>query len=79
MRAANVRDRAGATVLVMAADGFIGIRLVERRLFERVKVRALCCSDSNGSRGWRDGLERGHGGGVPGLETVPGDVRESSI
>ena len=79
MHAGSVTDLAGATVLVTGADGFIGSHLVERLLSERVKVRALCCYNSNGSRGWLDELERVHGGGVPGLEAVLGDVRDAGL
>ena len=66
----------GATVLVTGADGFIGSHLVERLLAEGAKVRALCCYNSNGSRGWLDDLEYG---AADGLETALGDVRDAGI
>jgi UDP-glucose 4-epimerase len=74
----------GASVLVTGADGFIGSHLVERLLAEGAKVRALCCYNSNGSRGWLDDVECGGDGergpdGVDGLETVLGDVRDAGM
>ena len=66
----------GARVLVTGADGFIGSHLVERLLAEGAKVRALCCYNSNGSRGWLDDVDDD---GADGLETVLGDIRDAGL
>jgi len=68
----------GSTVLVTGASGFIGSHLVERLLADGAKVRALCCYNSNGSRGWLDDLSRG-ATPADGLETVLGDVRDAGL
>jgi UDP-glucose 4-epimerase len=68
----------GSTVLVTGASGFIGSHLVERLLADGAKVRALCCYNSNGSRGWLDDLSRG-ATTAGGLETVLGDVRDAGL
>jgi UDP-glucose 4-epimerase len=56
--------------LVTGADGFIGSHLVERLLSEGHTVRAFCCYNSNGSRGWLDGLECDR------LTVTLGDIRD---
>jgi NAD dependent epimerase/dehydratase len=67
----------GARVLVTGADGFIGSHLVDRLLSDGAKVRALCCYNSNGSRGWLDDVEAGSDS--DGLECVLGDVRDAGM
>lgn len=59
--------------LVTGADGFIGSHLVERLLAEGHEVRAFCFYNSNGSRGWLDGLEHKN------LTFALGDVRDRSV
>jgi UDP-glucose 4-epimerase len=68
----------GSTVLVTGGSGFIGSHLVERLLADGAKVRALCCYNSSGSRGWLDDLSRG-ATPADGLETVLGDVRDAGL
>jgi UDP-glucose 4-epimerase len=69
----------GTRVLVSGADGFIGSHLVERLLAEGAKVRALCCYNSNGSRGWLDDVGDAGDADADGLETVLGDVRDAGL
>jgi UDP-glucose 4-epimerase len=61
-------------VLVTGADGFIGSHLAEALAAAGAKVRAFCLYNSNGSRGWLDGLspelERE-------IEFTLGDVRDA--
>lgn len=47
----------GVRALVTGADGFIGSHLTEALLREGARVRAFCFYNSNGSRGWLDGLD----------------------
>jgi UDP-glucose 4-epimerase len=68
----------GSTVLVTGGSGFIGSHLVERLLADGAMVRALCCYNSSGSRGWLDDLSRG-ATPADGLETVLGDVRDAGL
>lgn len=47
----------GVRALVTGADGFIGSHLTEALVREGARVRAFCFYNSNGSRGWLDGLD----------------------
>jgi UDP-glucose 4-epimerase len=67
----------GARVLVTGADGFIGSHLVDRLLSDGAEVRALCCYNSNGSRGWLDDVADDHDSDA--LECVLGDVRDAGL
>jgi NAD dependent epimerase/dehydratase len=67
----NMRDR---KVLVTGADGFIGSHLTERLLREGAHVRAFCIYNSQGSRGWLDGLD-----GDERLEVQLGDIRDAAF
>lgn len=48
----------GVSVLVTGSDGFIGSHLVEALVREGARLRAFCFYNSNGSRGWLDGLDK---------------------
>jgi NAD dependent epimerase/dehydratase len=66
----------GARVLVTGADGFIGSHLSERLVAEGAEVRALCVYNSNGSRGWLDGLDPDRGAS---LDVRLGDIRDGGF
>jgi len=66
----------GRKVLVTGADGFIGSHLTERLLKDGAYVRAFCFYNSQGSRGWLDGLEPNE---PEGLEVVLGDIRDRDV
>lgn len=58
--------------LVTGADGFIGSHLVERLVGDGFEVRAFCVYNSQGSRGWLDGLDLD-------IEVRLGDVRDAGL
>lgn len=64
----------GVRVLVIGADGFIGSHLAEALVHEGARVRAFCFYNSNGSRGWLDGLDPAL---ERGIEFRLGDVRDA--
>ena len=60
-------------VLVTGADGFIGSHLTEMLLKEGYDVRAFCCYNSFGSRGWLDKIDNALANNI---EFFMGDIRD---
>jgi NAD dependent epimerase/dehydratase len=64
----------GMKVMVTGADGFIGSHLTEALAAAGANVRAFCIYNSNGTRGWLDGLSPELASRV---EFVLGDIRDA--
>lgn len=60
-------------VFVTGADGFIGSHLVEYLVAQGYEVKALCCYNSFGARGWLESIPAST---LKNVEIVLGDIRD---